>query len=93
MNCPVCNEKLIRKRMGIFEGCLSAIAIELAFWLIAGVFALFLYRLVTSTVIFVLAFIVLIGIGHYIDRKYTVFKCESCDTEYRISDVKKKKNW
>ena len=76
--------------MGLFDGGLSAIAIELAFWIIAGVIALFLYRLVGSTVVVAMAAIILIGIGHYIDRKYSVLKCGSCGNEYKMGEVKKK---
>ena len=88
MECPVCNGKLIRKRMGAFEDCLSAIAVEIAFWLVAGIIAIFMHMFISSTVIVILAFFVLIVIGHYIDKKYSVLKCESCKSEFRISELK-----
>ena len=91
MECPVCNGKLIRKRMGVFEGCLSAIAVEITFWLVAGIIAILMHMFIGSTVIVVLAFVVLIGIGHFIDKKYSVLKCESCKSEFRISELKRKK--
>lgn len=89
MTCPECKGKLIRKRMGIYEGCVGAIALELVFWTVAGIVAIFIHMYVGSTVIFLITFIILITLAHYLDKKYSVLKCESCGAEFKISELKK----
>ena len=88
MNCPKCNGKLRRKHMDFLDSCLSTILIEFAFWMTAGILALFLSWFISSITIIVSAGILLIVIAHLIDRKYSVRSCESCDSEFKLDELK-----
>ncbi len=88
MNCPKCNGKLRRKHLGFLDSCLSTILIEFAFWMIAGVLALFLSWFISSITIIISAGILLIVIAHLIDRKYSVRRCESSNSEFKLEELK-----
>jgi hypothetical protein len=75
--------------MGVTERLLGVIAVEIAFWVIAGIIAIFIHKLVSSTYVFVLAFVVLVLLAHYLDRKYSAVKCLSCGAVFRNGELKK----
>lgn len=87
MLCPKCNDKIVRKRMNIAEGCLGAIFLEFSFWMIAGILSLILYTVSNSTVIFIISFVILLIFAHIIDSNYATFKCISCGEEFLKSEL------
>ncbi len=90
MICPECKGRLMRKRMGVFAGFLGAIGLELAFWIIVGMVAIFIQMYVGFIAILVIACIIIISLAFYLDRKYSVLKCESCGGRFARSDLDKR---
>jgi len=79
--CPECGGKLQGTASGIEGGCLTAIGVELLFWVSIGIAAILIsnftevfYTILSA--IFITA-IVLIGIS----RTFASYKCKSCGIE------------
>ncbi len=89
MECLKCNGKLTRRRMGAIEGCFGTIFLEIAFWAIAGVFAIFLHKIVDSIYMFIAAFITLVILAHYLDNYFATYKCQLCKSEFSKGELKK----
>ncbi len=87
MKCPICNRKLIRKRLRLFDGCLGAIVVEFTFWTVAGFLALLLYKF-AFPVIAAITCIILVVVFHRLDHKYSVHECIFCGKEFQMSELK-----
>lgn len=90
MECTKCGGKLVRQRLGRIDGCLGLIAEEAVFWLIAGIVAIAIHKLASSAAIFVTAFIILLLLAHYLDRRHTTYRCQACGSVFTKTELKNK---